>query len=112
MSAVLDAVRQTSDSLSETSISAMLTPQFSVQGSLAWGLGWGLHQNGASTSFWQWGDNTWFTGFALGWLEQGMSMVVLTNSVYGLQACQDIVGTASGEEHPAFGWIDTFYSTL
>lgn len=112
MRAVLDTRHQTADSLSETYISRMFTPQISVQDSLTWGLGWGLYQDAAGTSFWQWGDNTWFTGFTLGWLEQDMSLVILTNSVYGLQACQDIVGCANGHPHPAFGWIDAFYSTL
>jgi CubicO group peptidase (beta-lactamase class C family) len=112
MSAVLNAWHPTADVSSEMAISAMLTPQISVQDSLTWGQGWGLHHDGTGMSFWQWGDNTWFTSFAVAWPEQDMSLVILTNSVYGLQACQDSIRAASGYQHPAFGWIDAFYNTI
>lgn len=94
-----------------TKLAEMLTPQIDVQGSLAWGLGWGLDGGGANTNYWHWGDNTWFTCFVCGWPAQQMGLVLMTNSVYGLQACREIMSAVLREEHPAFGWIDAFYAS-
>jgi CubicO group peptidase (beta-lactamase class C family) len=90
---------------------AMFTAQTAVDGLGSWGLGWGLVQTPVGDSFWHWGDNTWFTCFAAGWAQPQCALVVLTNSVFGLQACRNIFAVVLGSDYPAFPWLfDSFYS--
>jgi len=106
MQAVLKAQAQ----LPKTALVEMLTKQIEVRDALAWGLGWGLDAEPERANYWHWGDNTWFTCFACGWLAQQSGLVIMTNSVFGLQACREIVRVVMGQEHAAFGWIDSLYS--
>ena len=84
---------------------AMLISNIVVANPITWGLGWGLYEDANEASFWHWGDNTWFTCFAVGWPEQQRGVVLMTNSVLGLQACRDILAAAFGEDYPAFPWL-------
>ncbi|MEO8392525.1 MAG: serine hydrolase domain-containing protein [Chloroflexota bacterium] len=89
---------------------AMLMPQIEVTDPVTWGLGWGLCDDSQGKSFWHWGDNTWFTCFAAGWREPQSGLVLMTNSVFGLQACRDILAAALGADYPAFpGLMNSFY---
>lgn len=106
MMAVANAQKQ----LPKTHTGEMLTKQIEVLDELAWGLGWGLDAEAQQANYWHWGDSTWFTCFACGWPAQKSGLVIMTNSVYGLPACREIVKAAMEREHPAFGWIDSFYS--
>jgi CubicO group peptidase (beta-lactamase class C family) len=91
---------------------AMFAPQVRVAGPLAWGLGWGLNREAGGPDYWHWGDNMTFTCFALGWREASSGLVLMTNSVHGLQACRKIVRAALGSDHPAFDWMAEFYREI
>jgi CubicO group peptidase (beta-lactamase class C family) len=83
----------------------MLSPQIAIADGVSWGFGWGLCQDAAGTSLWHWGDNKWFTCFAVGWPEQQSGMVLMTNSVFGLQACREILASVLGQDYAAFAWL-------
>jgi CubicO group peptidase (beta-lactamase class C family) len=91
---------------------AMFSPQIGIDDAVSWGLGWGLCLYRHATTIWQWGDNISFTAFAFGWPEQQSGVVLMTNSVFGLQACRDILTLVIGEDYPAFPWLmNSFYGS-
>ncbi len=89
--------------LSRATVEEMLRPQVTVvEGSLSWGLGWGLEHGETGRSFWQWGWKDGYRNFVLADPDRGLGVVILTNGDEGLRICEEIVVTAIGGEHPAF----------
>lgn len=91
--------------LSEDMVEEMLKPQIRVYFSISWGLGWGIQHSDNADSFWQWGQGyreSSFQAFAIGFKEQGIGVVIMTNSANGLRICEKIIVEAIGGEHPAF----------
>jgi CubicO group peptidase (beta-lactamase class C family) len=73
-------------------LGAMVTPQVQLPGPLAWGLGWGLNDDGhGEPTFWQWGDNYGFKAFVAGSRGNGAAVVVLINSDNGLNVAKPCV---------------------
>jgi CubicO group peptidase (beta-lactamase class C family) len=78
--------------LSGPGVEEMLRPHTPLHGPLAWGLGWGLHQeSGGETLFWHWGDNAGYKAFAAGSRSRGVGVVVLTNGNAGLAVAERLV---------------------
>ena len=77
---------------------AMLTPQVTIDDSLAWGLGWGL----AGHLFWHWGEMDHFLCAAVASAADGTGLVCLTNGDDGLAACAEILERTLGNDfaHP------------
>ena len=85
----------------------MLTPHVRVDkfDTLAWGLGFGLQSpRSGARSFWHWGDWGIFQHYAVAYPEEGLGLVVMTNSS-GLPACRDVAIHALGYRQPAFDWL-------
>ncbi len=80
----------------------MLTRQVRVDDTLSWGLGWGLEHGAGGDALWQWGDNRGFKGFAIGYRDTGLGIVVLTNGDNGLRLCREVVTRVTGRPAPAY----------
>ena len=74
---------------------SLLRPHITLHGSLAWGLGWGLHHGSAGEDlFWHWGDNVGYKAFIAGSRPRGLGIAVLTNGNAGLAAAERLVKAA------------------
>ena len=73
----------------------MFEPVISIDGELAWGLGFGL----TDKVFWQWGDAGDFQSVVVGSREEQRAFVCLTNSEHGLQACAEIAVRLMGPSY-------------
>ena len=82
----------------------MFAPVSHPTGDLSWGLGWGLATVDSADTFWQWGNNGVYRGFAIGSRARRWAAVILTNSANGLQFSREVVTRLLGVEHPAFRW--------
>ena len=71
---------------------------------ISWGLGWGLQRSGERVGFWQPGDNGPYKSMAFGFKDEGLAMVVLTNSARGAELWPKLVPAALGGTHPAIAW--------
>jgi CubicO group peptidase (beta-lactamase class C family) len=90
---------------SESVFPTMLTPQVDVQSGISWGLGWGLQDCANHKAFWHWGNNNnRYHSFVIGYPEQGLGLVVMTNSGNGLPLCRELVPEIIGGCHPALDW--------
>lgn len=100
-----------------------------VDENVSWGLGWGLqHHNIASPqpltserpeqrqdqnlseespgdSFWHWGDNFTFTAFAAGVRQEGIGVVIMTNSPNGYGLFEELSQEAFGGDYPGLRWL-------
>jgi CubicO group peptidase (beta-lactamase class C family) len=77
----------------------MLAEQIQVDDNLYWGNGVGIQKNrDGRISFWQWGSNIDFQGFMIGYPEEQIGVVILTNSSNGLALVPGIVEQAVGGE--------------
>jgi CubicO group peptidase (beta-lactamase class C family) len=84
---------------------AMSTPTIGVEGSLTWGLGWGLEMATADTFAWHWGANDGVANlFALD-LTTGNGLVVLTNGSGGQRVYERAARVHFRREFDAFTWL-------
>ncbi len=91
----------------------IFTPQVSApgdddefEGTVFWGLGWGLQVGNAETSFWHWGDNGPFKAYVLGYREAGIGLVYFANSDVGLTIGEALLATVLSDSYPSFDWLD------
>ena len=61
----------------------MLDPQVRLHPEISWGLGMGIFHSAQGDALWQWGQNVDFQSLVIYWPENGLGMVVLTNSEWG-----------------------------
>ncbi|HEX2606159.1 MAG TPA: serine hydrolase domain-containing protein [Flavisolibacter sp.] len=73
-----------------------------------WTLGVGLQQNELGPALWHWGDNGDFKCFFMAFPERRESMMLLTNSVNGLQAMEPLLKLYFG---PATWWSVKWLNT-
>ena len=77
-------------------IDQMLSDQVRVGDGVSWGLGIGLHEDATGKSFWHWGSNPGFKSLMVGYPEQRIGVVIMTNGSYGLDIVSDIAQRALG----------------
>jgi len=73
--------------------------------SLAWGLGWGLEQEGEGWSLWHWGDNGTTKAYVVASPQRRVGVVLFANSENGLLLAPPIAADVMGGESPAFAWL-------
>lgn len=66
---------------------------------LWWGFGWAISQEASETIFLHWGSNPGYKSLALGSLQQGLAMVVLTNGDNGLEIARSLVPIVFGKDY-------------
>jgi CubicO group peptidase (beta-lactamase class C family) len=92
--------------LSSSLRTEMIKPLSHINSALAWGLGWGIEQDGAQPPYlWQWGDNGGWKNFVLVHPESRSAIVVFTNGSNGMHVIERILLSATGHEHSAFLWV-------
>lgn len=84
---------------------AMNTPTVTVEGSLAWGLGWGLEQSGSDRFAWHWGANDGVANLFLIDLVSNDGLVVLTNGAGGQRVYERAARVRFGREFDALTWL-------
>lgn len=72
---------------------------------VSWGLGWGIQHHETCDSFWHWGDNDTFTAFAAGFPDQGVGVVIMTNSTNGEDIFEQVCLEAIGGDYPGLRWL-------
>jgi CubicO group peptidase (beta-lactamase class C family) len=93
--------------LKPETIREMLKPQIDVSQDVFWGIGFGLEQTPNGDAFWQWGDYGIFRNYVVGYKEQKIGLVYLTNSYNGLSIGRDLVQAAiGGGEEPAISYLN------
>jgi len=99
--------------LEHSTFEMIFTPQVSApgdddefEGTVFWGLGWGLQVGDAETSFWHWGDNGPFKAYVLGYREAGVGLVYFANSDEGLTIGEAVLAIALEDSYPSFDWLD------
>jgi CubicO group peptidase (beta-lactamase class C family) len=80
----------------------VLTPQPQLSSELSWGLGWGLQETPYGSSFWHWGDNGVFRNFVIGFIENELGIVILTNSKKGIKFFKVLFNQVLESELPCF----------
>jgi len=72
---------------------------------LAWGLGWGLEQEGEAWSLWHWGDNGTTKAYVAASPARSVGIVLFANSENGLLLAPPIVAEVMGGPSPALAWL-------
>ncbi len=77
-----------------------------INSALAWGLGFGIEQEGAQPRYlWQWGDNGGWKNFFLAQSENQSATVIFTNGRNGMHIAERVIRAATGYDQAAFLWI-------
>lgn len=93
------------DEIKKTTHAEMAKPQIRINNELAWGLGWGIQEDGGQKHLWQWGDNGEWKNIVMLHPQSASAIVVFTNGDTGMHICERVVTAATGKEQPAFLWI-------
>jgi len=72
---------------------------------LAWGLGWGLEQEGEGWIIWHWGDNGTTKAYVAASPRRRAGVVLFSNSENGLQLAPPVVADVMGGASPALAWL-------
>lgn len=100
-----------SNSLGPEMIQEMLNPEVQLTNNIFWGLGWGIIDNGATKSYWHWGDNDTFKTFVIFSREDQEGIVIMTNGVNGLDTCKKIITYIMDKNCLAYDeYLDPLYS--
>jgi CubicO group peptidase (beta-lactamase class C family) len=73
--------------------------------SLAWGLGWGLEQDGEAWSLWHWGDNGTTKAYVAASPRRGIGVVLFANAENGLALVPAVLADVMGGASPACAWL-------
>jgi CubicO group peptidase (beta-lactamase class C family) len=84
---------------------AMNTPTVTVEGNLAWGLGWGLEQAGSGQFAWHWGANDGVANLFVLDLASGDGLVMLTNGAGGQRVYERAARVRFAREFDALTWL-------
>ncbi len=84
----------------------MIKPCSHINSALAWGLGWGIEQEGKQPRYlWQWGDNGGWKNFVLVHPESRSAIVVFTNGANGMRVIERVLHSATGHVQSAYLWV-------
>jgi len=84
---------------------ATLAPTGRFAPSLAWGLGWGLEQEGEAWSLWHWGDNGTTKAYVAASPRRGIGVVLFVNAENGLALVPPVLAEVMGGASPACAWL-------
>jgi hypothetical protein len=85
-------------------------PEIKLNDLVGWGLGWGIQRTATGPSFWHWGDNGYHRAFAVGFQEEGLGIVIMTNGKNGQQVIKGILCKVMGGDHPGLDWLEQMYA--
>lgn len=83
----------------------MLNPQVDVAKGVRWGLGWGLQNTIPNYSFWHWGSTAGFRHYVVGYPDEKLAVVVMTNSKDAFKIVDEVMVKAIGGSYPAYDWF-------
>ena len=99
-------VSQRNSDLTSAMRAEISKPISHINSALAWGLGFGIEQEGAQPRYlWQWGDNGGWKNFFLAQPESQGAIVVFTNGRNGMHVVERLMHSATGEDQVAFLWV-------
>ncbi|MDD8026401.1 MAG: serine hydrolase [Acidobacteriota bacterium] len=86
----------------------MLTRQIDMgkEKGLGWCLGFGTQNDANGQAIWQWGDFGIFRNYVIAYPGERSGILFLTNSIYGLGICSEIVGRSLGGQVLGGVWLD------
>ena len=84
---------------------AMMKPQVDVATNVKWGLGWGLQDTIPNYSFWHWGSMAGFRHYVVGYPNEKMAVIVMTNSWKAFKIIDDIMAKSIGGSYPSYDWF-------
>ena len=84
---------------------ATAAPTGRAAAGVAWGLGWGLEQEGEAWSLWHWGDNGTTKAYVTASPTRGTGVVFFVNSENGLLVAPPVIAEVMGSESPALAWL-------
>ncbi len=76
-----------------------------LTGDIQWGLGWGLQKSVPNASFWHWGSMAGFRHSVVGYPEEKIAVIVMTNSEKAFKMVDELISTAIGGDNPSYEWF-------
>jgi CubicO group peptidase (beta-lactamase class C family) len=83
----------------------MMKTQVEVASNLKWGLGWGLQETVPNFSFWHWGSMAGFRHFVVGYPQEKIAVVVMTNTKRAFRMVDDVMANSIGGSYPSYDWL-------
>ncbi len=81
-------------------------PDYTLNPDVGWGLGWGTQITADGSAIWHWGDNGVYKCFVVGFPDNGVGLVIMTNSKNGDKLYERILSELSLGDYPALEWLN------
>ena len=85
--------------------SMLLEPNVKVADGVEWGLGWGLQDTEPFQSFWHWGSNPGFKHYVVGYSQEKVAVIVMSNSDDSIRMIDKVMVEAIGGSYPSYKWL-------
>jgi len=85
--------------------SLLLESTVTVADRIQWGLGWGLQDTIPFQSFWHWGSNPGFRHYIVGYPQEKIAVIVMSNSDKAFKIADDVMVKAIGGSYPSYDWF-------
>jgi CubicO group peptidase (beta-lactamase class C family) len=85
--------------------SQLLVPTVDVARGVKWGLGWGIQDTNPNQSFWHWGSMAGFRHYVVGYPEEQVAVIVMSNSKKSFKMIDDVMVKSIGGSYPSYDWF-------
>jgi CubicO group peptidase (beta-lactamase class C family) len=85
--------------------SQLLLPNVDVAEGVKWGLGWGIQDTTPNQSFWHWGSMAGFRHYVVGYPEEQVAVLVMSNSKKSFKMIDDLMVKSIGGSYPSYDWF-------
>jgi CubicO group peptidase (beta-lactamase class C family) len=85
--------------------SRMLISSVHVAKGVEWGLGWGIQSTLPNPSFWHWGSIAGFRHYVVGYPDEKVGVIVLTNSEAAFKMVDSVMALSIGGSYPSYDWF-------
>jgi len=85
--------------------SRLLESQVDVAKGVKWGMGWGIQDTMPNNSFWHWGSLAGFRHYVVGYPEEKVAIIVMSNSQKSFKMVDSVVVESIGGSYPSYDWF-------
>ncbi|KZK88465.1 Penicillin-binding protein 4* [Pseudovibrio sp. Ad46] len=83
----------------------MLQTHKTVTGKIGWSMGWGLQATKPNSSIWHWGSNPGYRSYTVGYPQEDMGIVVLSNNEKLFEKIEPLILHTIGGTLPSYHWF-------
>jgi len=83
----------------------MMNKHKTITGKISWSMGWGIQATKPNNSIWHWGSNPGYRSYTVGYPEEDLGIVVLSNNEKLFEGIEPLILHTIGGTLPSYHWF-------